>query len=568
QPRLQHHYPPTSPILRPRPTPTPDISQAPRPPQASPVGNGDNGSGNVATGTSGSNPGAIEQVNTLAVQQENEVALGALEESFTQEYSRYFNLGSSRKQLSLAETRQILGNIEASTGVRSAIVYVSFINSQLPAQAANNHNPHQNPSQGRIVGVATPLENQNTSNLAANLAADSVNQSNKSDQANHQTTTANLATSISAESSGSSTGNLEDTETANNRDSQLEIILVTAQGEMIRQRIPESNRALVLRIAQEFRSQTTNIRNPDAFLNSSQQLYNWFIAPIDGELQRRGVENLVFIMDGGMRSLPLAALHDGEKFIIERYSIGMTPSLSLTSTAYRDLRNSQVLAMGAATFPDQEPLPAVPTELAVIATQLWRGSYFLNGDFTMNNLRNQVKQRDLGIIHLATHASFLSGDASKSFIQLWDSRLGLDQLRGMGWHNPQVDLLVLSACQTAIGDRQAELGFAGVAVQSGVRSAIASLWQVSDEGTLGLMTKFYSILKQSPIKAEALRQAQLAMQRGEVKIMNGELVTGVGVASPSENQRFPLPPELANFKEQDFTHPYYWSAFTMIGSPW
>jgi CHAT domain-containing protein len=265
-------------------------------------------------------------------------------------------------------------------------------------------------------------------------------------------------------------------------------------------------------------------------------------------------------MDGGMRSLPLAALHDGEKFIIDRYSIGMTPSLSLTSTFYRDIRNSQVLAMGAATFPDQEPLPAVPTELSVIATQLWQGSYFLNGDFTMSNLRNQVKQRDLGIIHLATHASFLSGDASKSFIQLWDSRLGLDQLRGMGWHNPQVDLLVLSACQTAIGDRQAELGFAGVAVQSGVRSAIASLWQVSDEGTLGLMTEFYTKLKQSPIKAEALRQAQLAMQRGEIKIINGELVTG--------DRRFPLPPELANVNEQDFTHPYYWSAFTMIGSPW
>ncbi len=544
---------PKPPLPTPTPTPTPDISQTPRPPQASPVDHGDNGSGNGTGENSGSNP-AIVQVNTLAVQRDNEVALGALEESFTQEYSRYFNFSSDRKQLSLAETRQILGNIETSTGVRSAIVYVSFVDNQFPAQAANNQNPNQNSnqnsSQGRVVGVASPLENRSPPNLAANSA----------NQSNQQTKTANSANSISARSSVSSGGNLEDAEIANNRDSQLEIILVTAQGEMLRQRIPESNRALVLRTAQEFRSQTTNIRNPRAFLNSSQQLYNWLITPIDGELQRRGVENLVFIMDGGMRSLPLAALHDGEKFIIDRYSIGMTPSLSLTSTFYRDIRNSQVLAMGAATFPDQEPLPAVPTELSVIATQLWQGSYFLNGDFTMSNLRNQVKQRDLGIIHLATHASFLSGDASKSFIQLWDSRLGLDQLRGMGWHNPQVDLLVLSACQTAIGDRQAELGFAGVAVQSGVRSAIASLWQVSDEGTLGLMTEFYTKLKQSPIKAEALRQAQLAMQRGEIKIINGELVTG--------DRRFPLPPELANVNEQDFTHPYYWSAFTMIGSPW
>ena len=419
--------------------------------------------------------------------------MAALEENFSKEYSSYLNLNNPVRNLSLAETKQILGNIESNTGVRSALIYVNFTDS--------------------VPG--------------------GINQANQAGEKN----------SASA-------------------NSQLEVMVVTVQGEIIRRQIPESNRALVLRTAQEFRSQATNVRNPRAFLNSSQQIYNWLIAPIDADLQQRGVDNLVFIMDSGMRSLPLAALHDGQKFIIDRYSVGMTPSLSFTSPGYRDLRNSRVLAMGAATFTDAEqpPLPAVPTELAVIATQLSWGSYFLDSDFTFNNLQNQVRQQNLGIIHLATHASFMRGDASKSYIQLWDSQLRLDQLQTMGWNNPQIDLLVLSACQTAIGDRQAELGFGGVAVKSGVRSAIASLWQVSDEGTLGLMTDFYQALRRSPIKAEALRQAQLAMLRGEVRIQNGELITNT--------RRFPLPPELTNFTSQEFTHPYYWAAFTMIGSPW
>lgn len=105
-----------------------------------------------------------------------------------------------------------------------------------------------------------------------------------------------------------------------------------------------------------------------------------------------------------------------------------------------------------------------------------------------------------------------------------------------------------------------ELGFTGLAVQAGVKSALGSLWYVSDEGTLGLMASFYEQLKQAPIKAEALRQAQLAMLKGEVRSQAGKLVTSRG--------SFPLPPELAQLGDKDLTHPYYWSAFTLIGNPW
>jgi CHAT domain-containing protein len=144
--------------------------------------------------------------------------------------------------------------------------------------------------------------------------------------------------------------------------------------------------------------------------------------------------------------------------------------------------------MGSAKFTDLRPLPAVPVELSTITPSLWKGKSFLNDAFTLENLKAQRKQQPFGIIHLATHASFQPGAPSNSYIELWNSKLRLNQLSELGWNNPAVELLVLSACRTALGDEQAELGFAGLAVQAGVKSAIASLWSVSDEGTLGLMT--------------------------------------------------------------------------------
>ena len=160
----------------------------------------------------------------------------------------------------------------------------------------------------------------------------------------------------------------------------------------------------------------------------------------------------------------------------------------------------------------------------------------------------------------ATHAEFQGGDPNNSYIQLWDTKLRLDQLGQLKWNNPPVELLVLSACKTAVGDEAAELGFAGLAVQGGVKSAVASLWYVSDEGTLGLMTELYQQLKSRPIKAQALQEAQIAMIRGQIRINNGKLHTGSG--------ELLLPPELVTRSNDNLSHPYYWAAFRMIGNPW
>ncbi len=167
--------------------------------------------------------------------------------------------------------------------------------------------------------------------------------------------------------------------------------------------------------------------------------------------------------------------------------------------------------MGASKFQQLPSLPAVPEELSIVAKEIWQGKFFLNQNFTLNNLKSIRSSQPFGIIHLATHGEFEEGTLDNSFIQFWDSKLKLSQIRDLGLNNPTIELLVLSACRTALGDREAELGFGGFAYKAGVKTAIASLWQVSDSGTLGLMTELYKNLKIVPIKAEALRQAQIAL---------------------------------------------------------
>ncbi|MDJ1181874.1 CHAT domain-containing protein [Roseofilum casamattae] len=347
------------------------------------------------------------------------------------------------------------------------------------------------------------------------------------------------------------------------RPEQLDLIVVTPDGQSIYRHVPNLNQANVLETVRKFREELTNIRkrNTISYLPYSQQLYEWIVAPIEDILDEMGADILAFSMDLGLNSIPLAALHDGEQFLIEKYSLGLIPSILLTNTDYQALQNSQVLAFGASEFQQQAPLPAVPVELSTITEQLWTGKSFLNEQFTLDNLISQREVSPAGILHLATHAEFNAGSPQNSYIQLWDEQLTLDNLPNLGWNDPQVELLVLSACRTAVGDPFAELGFAGLAVQAGVKSALASLWYVSDEGTLALMTQFYEQLQNAAIKSEALRAAQLAMLRGEVRI-EGDRLRG------NRGESVILPSSLRRLGTGKLAHPYYWSGFTMIGSPW
>ncbi|PSB51704.1 filamentous hemagglutinin, partial [filamentous cyanobacterium Phorm 6] len=350
------------------------------------------------------------------------------------------------------------------------------------------------------------------------------------------------------------------------KEKHLELVLLLPDGKSVFKSVPAS-RETVLQVAKEFTNaiRTPRRLNATDYKEPAQELYQWLIAPLEPELDANKIDTLVFSMDAGLRTLPLAALFDGKQFLVEKYSLGLIPSLSLTDTRYADVRGSEVLAMGASIFPakyDQNPLPAVPLEISTIVGKIWPGASFLNEAFTLANLKEKRNQSQYKIIHLATHGDFQPGGAENSYIQFWDTKLRLNQLNQLKLSNPQVELLVLSACTTAVGDEQAELGFAGLAVHAGVKSALASLWYVSDAGTLGLMTEFYQQLRTAPIKAEALRQAQLSMLRGEVRLQDGYLVRS------GNNQALPLPAELAARGDRNLSHPYYWAAFTMIGSPW
>ncbi len=352
---------------------------------------------------------------------------------------------------------------------------------------------------------------------------------------------------------------------------QLELIVVPPKGSPIHRTVPEAPRETLLAVAKQFRQNITDrrLQHTLQYLQPARQLYQWIISPVEKDLQDMQVDTLLFSLDAGLRTMPIAALYDGQQFLVEKYSFSLTPSFTLTDWDYQSLQNEPILAFGASEFSDQTPLPAVPVELQqVVSSRAPQSVYspsqdsksFLNREFTLNNLKNQRATTPFRIVHLATHADFLPGAPSNSYIQLWDRRLRLDELPQLNWNNPQVDLLVLSACRTALGDEQSEMGFAGLAVISGAKSAVASLWYVSDLGTLGLMSEFYQNLREAPIKAEALRLAQIAMIRGTLRVKNGQLIGSNGIIK--------LPPELAERGDIPLSHPYYWSAFTTIGSPW
>ena len=423
-----------------------------------------------------------------------------LEGQFSQDVANFLGVPSPEIK-TLQDTTDVLRSLEKSTGIKPALIYLNFV----PVEIVQNTDTKNNKSTAALNSIA------------------------ESDQ------------------------------------DELEILLVTGQGDPIRKRITGATKAKVLQLAQEFRNQVVNPQNRrgTGYLKPSQQLYNWIIADLEADLQAKGINNLVFISDVGLRTTPLVALHDGKQFLVEKYSVGLMPSLSLTNTRYSDIKNSPVLAVGVSqSTQGQQPLPAVPFELSTLVSKLRSGKLLLDQQATLDNLKMIRRQQPLGIIHLATHADFIPGPLSNSYIQLWNDKLRLNQLRQLRLNDPPVEMLVLSACRTALGDEEVEIGFAGLAVLAGVKTSIASLWAVNDASTAAFMTRFYESLKTAPIRAEALREAQVAMARGQIYIQDTQ-VRGLE-SSPG----LPLPAESVTAPDMKLTHPYYWAAFTMVGSPW
>ena len=349
------------------------------------------------------------------------------------------------------------------------------------------------------------------------------------------------------------------------------MVLLVPNGEPIVRDLYDVPRERLAKTTEQFHRHVSR-PSSNAYMPAARQLYDWLIGTYEDEfLTPAGIDTVLICPGDGLRGVALAALHDGEQFLVEKYGTTSIPAFNLIDTNYAPIEPGNLLAMGVSEFTDLAPLPAVPVELATIAWQLrmaedrapdrdrnWQNRSLLNQSFTLENFNSLLGRQSYDIVHLATHAEFKPGKPDNSYIQLWDQRLTLEEVNNLNWQLPNLELLVLSACETAVGDSEAEMGFAGLALRAGVKSAVASLWDVSDVGTLALMSEFYHEIPQSTTKAEALRQAQLNLLKGRISAVDLS-----GLEKGLEGSDFD-PEQL----KASLSHPFYWAGFQMISSPW
>jgi CHAT domain-containing protein len=272
------------------------------------------------------------------------------------------------------------------------------------------------------------------------------------------------------------------------------------------------------------------------FHKQSQQVYDLIIAPVIEDLKKSNTKNLVFVLDGALRNIPMSMLYDGKKYLVESYNLSISPGLQLVPPRATDRQQYRAFLGGISQSRQGfQSLAGVKQELNSIGN-LIPSQTLLDAEFSQSKVTNKLESDSSTIVHLATHGEF-SSDPEQTFILTWDDRLNLNNLdRLLQNRNVRadrvIDLLVLSACETASGDRRATLGLAGVAIQARTRSTIASLWKVNDKATQILMADFYQNLVTKKLsKAESLKLAQQSLLRNP-----------------------------------QYRSPYYWAAFVLVGN--
>ncbi|MDJ0569462.1 MAG: CHAT domain-containing protein [Pleurocapsa sp. MO_192.B19] len=288
--------------------------------------------------------------------------------------------------------------------------------------------------------------------------------------------------------------------------------------------------------------------NTQTLLPTLEQVYNWLIEPLESELASNQIKTLIFVSNGRLQNVPMAALYDGQQYLLEKYSMALAPSLQLVDTQSIPREKVKVLAAGLSQQVEiqGEIFPAlanVPEELRRIKAIFPQSRQLLDQEFTTESIR-QYLQAGFPVVHLATHGLF-SSDPQQTFIVTGDRDIidikTLSTLLG-STNSSKPELIVLSACDTATGDERAILGLAGVAVRSG-SSTLASLWSVEDASTAELMSQFYREFENPTAKkADALQNAQLSL----IKSLR---------ARPPLAELKQLPP-----------HPYYWAPYVLVGN--
>jgi CHAT domain-containing protein len=261
-------------------------------------------------------------------------------------------------------------------------------------------------------------------------------------------------------------------------------------------------------------------RTTREYLRHAQRLYDWIIRPLEPTLDSRRPRALVFVPGGALRTIPFAALHDRERqsFLIERVPVAILPGLTLTDPRPLPRENIRLLVAGISEAVDGYPAVERVAEEVEVVHEAFPGRALLNEQFEVARFVEEVEEHPFGIVHVASHAEF-SGDAQGSFLLAYDGKISLERLASVVGStrfraDQPLELLALSACETAAGNDRAALGLAGIALRAGARSALATLWSVNDDAAAKLVTAFYRKLGNPELsRAEALREAQLELLR-------------------------------------------------------
>jgi CHAT domain-containing protein len=304
-------------------------------------------------------------------------------------------------------------------------------------------------------------------------------------------------------------------------DRRLEIIVKLPGQKLLRHYHTTISQEEVENTIFKLRQSLTDVTQTVQVQKLSQQLYDWLIRTPEAEWNDNNIETLVFVLDGSLRNLPMAVLYDAkeQKYLVEKYAIALAPSLQLVNPKPLQHSPLNILLAGVSKQRSIEgrvfsSLIGVREELKAIQSVISSSQELLDRQFTLANLQNTMRSTSLSVVHLATHGKF-SSNPEETFILAWDRLIGIEELVNLlqiesATRTDAIELLVLSACETAKGDNRATLGLAGIAVRAGTRSTLATLWSVDDRSTTAIMSQFYRAIETGMPKAKALQMSQRA----------------------------------------------------------
>jgi CHAT domain-containing protein len=256
---------------------------------------------------------------------------------------------------------------------------------------------------------------------------------------------------------------------------------------------------------------------PDAWQESAQALHKWLITPIQEHLPPADSDSpprLGIIPHDLLHYLPFGLLYDGENTLLDGYTLFYGPSVSSLRFIFekRHPDADTLLAFANPDAPGAPHLHYAVEEAQAVAT-LYGTQPFIGSDATEGRFKAQAGE--YGVVHVAAHSDYNPQSPLFSAILLQtgedeDGRLETHEVFNL--HLPQADLVVLSACETHLGELGAGdelVGLERAFVRAGSPSLLSTLWPVDDAATAALMERFYTHLRAGVPKAEALRLAQI-----------------------------------------------------------